>query len=93
MYKRLVIWGIANTQIEREVGEDVMERAKVFQIWLSGCRARFVKQKLGRDLGTASYIYIYLGLKQTLTSFFSGFIGEGVFNVLGYVFLTFFLSF
>ena len=43
-----------------------MERAKVFQIWLSGSRARFVKQKLLRDFGTASYIYIYIYINSRL---------------------------
>ena len=58
MYKRLVTRGRGKSQIEREVGADVMERAKVFKIWLSGSRARLVKQKSLRDVGTASYIYI-----------------------------------
>ena len=60
IYKRLVTRGRGKSQIEREVGEDVIERAKVFQIWPSGVRARFVIQKLVRDFGTASYIYIYI---------------------------------
>ena len=62
MYKRRVTRGRGKSQIEREVGQDVMERAKVFQIWPSGVRDRFVKQKLVRDFGTASYVYNLVGV-------------------------------
>ena len=60
IYKRPVTRGRGKSQIEREVGQDVIERAKVFQIWLSGVWAHFVIQSLVRDFGTASYIYIYI---------------------------------
>ena len=68
IYKRLVTRGRGSTRGQLHGGEEsrkLNERqaktlwsAKVFQIWSSGSRARFVKQKLVRDFGTASYICI-----------------------------------